>query len=313
MRLARRSLFFLIAFALACTSSKPPATVPPPRPKPLLGEHGFALSQVDRSTSPCDNFYEYAVGGWRKANPLPAIYARYGRFEEVAERNRQTLRQILETAPADSQIGAFWSACMNEPAIEAQGATPIRQDLDRIDAIDSRTELVAELHQQQKKGVAPVFRFTAQNDIKSSKNIIAAISQGGLGLPDREYYLRDDEKFKTTRREYVAHLQKMFELAGVPAAKAATDAERVMALETALARASMARADQRKPENTYHIVPVSELQSTAPQFQWPALFTALGLSDLRSLNIAQPSTSARPIACSTRCRSKHGRRTCAGT
>lgn len=294
----KRSLLLLaVAFSFACASSKPPAAPPPPRPKPLLGEYGFALSQVDRSVSPCDNFYEYAVGGWRKANPLPAIYPRYGRFEEVAERNRQTLRQILESAAADTKaepgsatqkIGAFWTACMNESVIEAQGAGPIREDLDRIDAINSRAALVAELHRQQAKGVAPVFRFTAQNDIKSSKNIIAAVSQGGLGLPDREYYLRDDAKFKDTRREYVAHLQKMFELAGVPATKAATDAERVMALETALATASMARADQRKPENTYHLMPLSELQSTAPQFQWPALFTALGLGDLRSLNVAQP-------------------------
>lgn len=292
----KKTLLFLIAFAFACASAKPPAP-PPPRPKPLLGENGFALSQIDRSISPCDDFYGYAVGGWQKANPLPAIYSRYGRFEEVAERNRQTLRQILESAASDTtaeqgsatqKIGAFWQACMNEAGIEAQGVGPIRQDLDRIDAIDSRAALVAEIHRQQQKGVVLVFRFSAQNDIKSSRNIIAAVSQGGLGLPDREYYLRDDDKFKTTRREYVAHLTKMFELAGVPAAKAATDAERVMALETTLARASMARVDQRKPENTYHITPVSELQSNAPQFQWPAFFAAIGLGDLRSLNVAQP-------------------------
>jgi putative endopeptidase len=293
----KKTLLFLIAFALACTTAKPPVAPPPPKPKPLLGENGFALSQVDRSVSPCDDFYQYAVGGWRKANPLPAIYARYGRFEEVAERNRLTLREILESAAGDSaaepgsgtqKIGTFWAACMNESGIEAQGLGPIREDLSRVDAIDSRAALVAEIHRQQKQGIAPVFRFTAQNDIKSSKNIIAAISQGGLGLPDREYYLRDDEKFKNTRREYVAHLTKMFELAGIASAKAATDAERVIALETELARASMARADQRKPENTYHVLPVSELQSTAPLFQWPALFTSLGLSDLRSLNVAQP-------------------------
>jgi putative endopeptidase len=292
----RLPLLLLVAFAFACASAKPPAP-PPPRPKPLLGENGFSLSQVDRTVSPCDDFYRYTVGGWQKANPLPAIYARYGRFEEVAERNRQTLRQILESASTDTaaepgsatqKIGAFWHACMNESAIDAQGLGPIREDVDRINAIDSRAALVAELHRQQQKGVVLVFRFSAQNDIKSSKNIIAAVSQAGLGLPDREYYLRDDEKFKTIRREYVAHLTKMFELAGLPAAKASTDAERVMNLETELARASMARVDQRKPENTYHITAVSELQSTAPQFQWPAFFSALGLADLRSLNVAQP-------------------------
>jgi putative endopeptidase len=290
-------LTIVAAFAAACTTAKPPAPPPPPAPKPLLGDHGFVLSQVDRSVSPCDDFYQYAVGGWRKANPLPAIYSRYGRFEEVAERNRETLKQILESTAADTaaapgsatqKIGAFWGACMNESAIEAQGAGPIRQELDRINAIDSRAAVVAELHRQQLEGLNPVFRFSAQNDIKDSKMIIATVSQAGLGLPDREYYLRDDEKFKTTRREYVNHLTKMFELAGVAATRAATDAERVIALETELARASMARADQRKPENTYHVTAVSELQSTAPLFNWPALFGTLSLAELRSLNVAQP-------------------------
>ncbi len=293
----KKTLLALIAFALACTSTKPPLPAAPPPPKPMLGEHGFVLSQVDRSVSPCDDFYQYAVGGWRKENPLPAIYSRYGRFEEVAERNRQTLRQIMESAGADTsaeagsatqKIGAFWNSCMNESGIETQGIAPIRSDLDRIDAIDSRAALVKEVEHQQQQGLSPIFRFSAQNDIKSSKDIIATISQAGLGLPDREYYLRDDDKFKSTRREYVNHLQKMFELAGVPAAKAATDAERVIALETELARASMARADQRKPENTYHMMAVSELQSIAPQFQWADLFQALGVTDLRSLNVAQP-------------------------
>ena len=294
----KRTLVALTAvFAFACASSKPPAAAPPPRPKPFLGEHGFALSQVDRTVSPCDDFYQYAVGGWRKANPLPAIYARYGRFEEVAERNRATLRQILESSAADAnatpgsgtqKVGAFWAACMNESAIEAAGVGPIREDLARIDAINSRADVIAELHRQQVRGGNPVFRFSAQNDIKSSKNVIAVVSQSGLGLPDREYYIRDDEKFRNTRKQYVAHLTKMFELAGVAPAKAATDAERVMALETALARASMARVDQRKPENTYHITPVSELQSNAPQFRWPELFDALGVGNLASLNVAQP-------------------------
>ncbi|HYO78232.1 MAG TPA: M13 family metallopeptidase N-terminal domain-containing protein, partial [Thermoanaerobaculia bacterium] len=285
-----------IAFA-ACTNGRPAAPVVAPRPQPLLGAHGLELSAIDRTVAPCDDFYQYANGGWRAAHPLPAVYSRFGRFEEVAERNRETLRAILEATAADAnaapgsnaqKLGAFWGACMNEAAIEAAGAAPVRPDLERVDAINTRAALIAEIHRQHQQGITPLFRFSAQNDIRNSTQVIAAISQGGLGLPDREYYLRDDEKFRNTRREYVAHLTKMFELAGVPRAKAETDAERVISLETQLARASMARADQRKPENTYHITPVSELQSNAPLFDWPSFFRGLNLADLRSLNVAQP-------------------------
>lgn len=263
----------------------------------MLGAAGFELASIDRSVGACDDFYQYAVGGWRKANPLPAVYARYGRFEEVADRNRETLRDILESAAAAKEteagsntqkLGDFWTTCINESAIEAQGATPIQPDLQRINTINTRGDVAEEIHRQQQRGVNPLFRFSAQNDIKNSKMVIAAVSQAGLGLPDREYYLRDDEKFRNIRREYVNHLTRMFELAGSERAKAATDAERVMSLETQLARASMARVDQRKPENTYHITPVSELQSTAPHLNWPAFFSGLGLSELRSLNVAQP-------------------------
>jgi putative endopeptidase len=290
-------LFATLVLASACATKKAPAPVFVPQPKAFIGEHGFDLTQVDRNIRPCDDFYEYAVGGWRKANPLPAIYSRYGRFEEVAERNRETQRSILETAAkvtnpekgsSTQKIGDFWAACMNEAAIESQGVGPIQPDLDRINAIDTREKLVAEITREHLAGLNPVYRISAQNDFKNSKSIIGAVTQSGLGLPDREYYLRDDEKFKNTRRDYVNHLAKLFELAGQSPAKASTDAERVIALETQLARASMARTEMRKPENIYHIMPASELQSIAPLLDWANLLSGLNLPDLKSVNVAQP-------------------------
>ncbi|HEX9983130.1 MAG TPA: M13 family metallopeptidase [Thermoanaerobaculia bacterium] len=287
-RLFAAAAALLVLLASACATAKPPApVVPVPEPeRPLLGAHGFDVQQVDRSVEPCDDFYQYAVGGWRKANPLKPTYSRFGRFEEVAERNRATLRAILEEAKDGTQIGDFWTSCMNEQGIEEQGIAPLRADLDRIAAISSRAQLVAELHRLQRAGIGPLFRFSAQNDYRESDRIIAAISQSGLGLPDRDYYLRDDERFATTRRQYVEHIEKLFTLAGIGNAHA--DAGRVLALETQLARASMARVDQRDPENVYHLTPVSELESDAPNFRWRAFFTAIGLGDLKSLNVAQP-------------------------
>ena len=295
----KNALSLLLALAAAGCASRPPRTVPIETPiqRAYLGAHGFELSQVDRSVSPCDDFYQYATGNWQKEHPLPATYARFGRFEEVAERNRERLRQILESAAkvtdaeqgsGTQKIGDFWASCTNETLLESQGATPIQPDLDRIAAIADHAGLVAEIHRQQQKGIAPLFRFSAQNDFKNSEMVIAVVSQGGLGLPDRDYYLRDDQKFAATREQYVAHVAKMFELTGAGAAQARSDAQRVLALETEIARASMARVDQRKPENVYHFMPLSELAATAPRLEFPRFFTALGLTDLPALNVAQP-------------------------
>ena len=270
------------------------ATAPRVAPEPVaarrafLGEHGFELGSLDRSVGPCDDFYQYAVGGWRKANPLPGSYARYGRFEEVAERNRATLRAILEGSAPGTQLGDFWAACTNETLIEQQGIAPIADELRRIDAMRSKQDVVDNIHALMQQGLAPLFRFSAQNDLKNSQLVIATVSQGGLGLPDRDYYLRDDERFRSYRAEYVKHIARMFELAGVDRAKAGADAQRVMEVETALAKASMARVDLRDPENTYHVIPLSELQSFAPSLDWTKFFSTIGLAHLRSLNVQQP-------------------------
>jgi putative endopeptidase len=295
----KNALALLLALSAAGCASRPSRTIPIETPiqRAYLGAHGFELSQVDRSVSPCDDFYQYATGNWQKEHPLPATYSRYGRFEEVADRNRERLRQILEAAAkapapergsATQKMGDFWASCTNETLLESRGVAPLQPELDRIAAIADRAGVVAEIHRQQQKGIAPLFRFSAQNDFKNSEMVIAAVAQGGLGLPDRDYYLRDDEKFAGTRKQYVDHVARMFELAGVAVPNARTDAERVIALETQIARASMARVDQRKPENVYHVMPLSELQDIAPLLDFPSFFDTLGIGSLPSLNVAQP-------------------------
>ena len=177
---------------------------------------------------------------------------------------------------------------MNEPAIEAAGYQPIAEDLARIDAISDRTALQNEIFRLQTAGLAPVFRLSGQNDQKSSKMIIAVVGQAGLGLPDRDYYLRDDAKFKTTRTQYAEHVAKMLQLAGEDPARAETDADRILGLETQLAQAQMSRVDMRQAERLYNITPVTQLTTIAPNINWPAMLQAAGLNSLDSVNVAQP-------------------------
>jgi putative endopeptidase len=272
-----RRCFILVIALAGCATVKP-------APKPLAGEHGFAVSGMDRTVEACENFYDFAVGGWRKDNPLPPTFPRYGRFEEVADRNRAILRDILASAPAGSQMDNFWTACMDEASLEAAGAAPIAADLARIDAIADRAGIVAEIRRLHQRGMTPLFRFMAQNDFRNSEMIIPAILQGGLGLPDRDYYLRGEQRFAEIRRQYIDHIGRMFTLAG----RDSRDAGDVVALETALAEASMPRIEQRDPEQMYHPMPVAELRAASPHLEWRAYFAAIGLPDAPKINVAQP-------------------------
>lgn len=306
MRRALLATLAALALAACSGSNSNPApkaqpittTAHPMTTKPLFGEHGYDTSTIDRSVSPCDNFYEFAVGKWRTAHPLPPAYSRYGRFEEVAERNRDKLHEILEedaknaaTAPrgsAEQKLGDFYNSCMNETAIETAGISPISAELAAIDAIHDRQSLEDQIIRLQQRGVGATFRFGAQNDYENARMMIATLSQGGTSLPDRDYYLRDSERFKNIRAKYVEHVAKMFELSGEPADKASADAQRVITLETRLAKAEMDRVSSRDPRKRYHITQVTQLASMDPNFDWQHYFNAMGVENLASLNVAQP-------------------------
>jgi putative endopeptidase len=299
----RRTLAFAIlvlaALVNGCgSSSTAPASAPAtaaPAPA-FFAPHGFDLSAMDTSVKACDDFYRFAVGKWRDTHPLPAQYSRYGRFEELAERNREVLHQILEQdaamtnarpGSAEQKVGDFYAACMNETAVETAGIAPIQPELERINGISDRASLIAELNRLHTEGFAPLFRIGGTNDQKNSKMIIASLGTGSIGLPDRDYYLRDDPRFKTIREQYVAHVAKMLTLSGESADQASADSQKILALETKLAAAQLPRVELRIPENTYHPTPVAELASMAPAVDWPNYLHTLGVSTT-TVNVSQP-------------------------
>jgi putative endopeptidase len=291
------AVIVLTAFITGCGSSHTGQSAAAAAPAPaFFAPHGFDLSAMDTNVKACDDFYRFAVGKWRETHPLPAQYSRYGRFEELAERNREVLHKILEedaamtnAAPgsAEQKVGDFYAACMNEPAVEAAGITPIQPELDRINGISDRASLLNELNHLHTAGYAPLFRVGGTNDQKNSKMIIASLGTGSLGLPDRDYYLRHDERFKTIRSQYVSHISVMLILAGEAPLQADADAQAILDLETKLAASQLTRVEQRVPENTYHPTAVAELASMAPAVDWSTYLQNLGITTT-TLNVSQP-------------------------
>ena len=282
-------LALTLAAALALLPAAPTAAAPPTK-------SGFDLTALDKSVDPCVDFYHYACGGWEAANPIPADQTSWGRFNELAERNRDKLHQILEAAapasaqrsPTEKLIGDYYASCMDEAAIESKGLTPLKADLDRIAAMKSKDELPALAAYLQMTGAKILFTFGSEQDFKDPSQVSAIADQGGLGLPDRDYYFRDDAKSVEQRQQYTEHVRRMFELAGESAEQARADADAVMRFETALAKVSLDKVSRRNPNNIYHLLTRQELDALTPHFSWASYLTALQSPAFASLNVSAP-------------------------
>ena len=260
-----------------------------------FAQPGFSISAIDKSVSPCEDFYQYACGNWNKANPIPPDQSRWGRFNELLERNQRTLKDILETAsakaartPVEQKIGDYYMACMDEKAIEEKGAAPLKPYLDKIAQVADKQALGALVGDLHNLGAGAFFSAGAAPDYKNSKMTIVHAAEGGLGLPDRDYYLKTDAKSVELRTKYVDHIAKMFTLLGHSAEQAAAEAKSVLAIETALAKATMDRVERRNPLKRYHPTSVDDFVALTPSFDWRGYGRAAGVKQVQSLNVHNP-------------------------
>jgi putative endopeptidase len=251
----------------------------------------------ETSCKACDDFYQYANGGWIAKNEIPAAFSSWGITSPLREKNIATLHEILEAAAKNTaapkgsneqKIGAFYASCMDEPKIEAAGARPLAPEFALLDKLKTFKDLPAELAHLHSIGVPSVFNFGAGQDFKKSDSIIALTGQGGLSLPDRDFYLKDDEKSQSTRAAYLQHVTNMFKLLGDDPAKAGAEAQTVMAIETQLAQVSLDRVSRRDASKQYHKMAPADLKNVLTNFDWNIYFQKLGVPAFTEINVAHP-------------------------
>ena len=284
--LPRLALVALFATPLALAAQSPPA----PR--------ALDPANIDRKFGACQDFFMFANNGWIERNPIPAAFSGWGSFNELTERNNLVLRDVIERAareapttsdPVTKKLGTYYATCMDSAATERAGITPIADELGRIAAIGDRASLRAGIARMHSTGLGGVFGFGSAADAKNSAMVIANAVQGGTSLPDRDYYLRQDQAMETIRARYLEHVRTMFTLAGDSPADAATNAARVLSLETALARAQVPRVQLRDPNSRYHPMTVAQANALTPAFDWSEYLVAIGMPQVTSLNVGMPT------------------------
>ncbi len=278
-------LILLCTCAMTAQTSEKPQLLP-----------GLDTRLIDTAADPCVDFFQYSCGNFPKLYPIPADRSSFGSGAMIFDYTEYILHTMLEKAAAggagrtanEQKIGDYYASCVDTSAIEKKGLAPLQPDLDRIAALKSKADLPELLAHFQLINVNAFLGLGEQQDFKDARDQIAAVDQGGLGLPERDFYFRTGEAAETTRKQYVQHMINIFKLMGEPDADAAADAQKIMQLETALAKISLDVTARRDPKTLYHMMPVSELTSLTPVISWDRFLAAAAVPPVKQLNVTEP-------------------------
>jgi putative endopeptidase len=284
----------LLLLTAGCAKTQQAAQETKPASQSTPSKITFNPDMLDKTIDPCVDFYAYACKKWQAQNPIPGDKPEWGSFDELEERGEYTLRDILQKYSADDakrssleqKIGDYYASCMDESAIEKAGTHPLDEEFAAIDAMQTKQDLAKQVGRMHRHAVEALFTFGSDQDFKDATQVIGEVDQGGMALPDRDYYLKNDAKTVEQRKHYVVHIQKMFELFGDPSNKAASEAKTVLAIETALAKGAFDRVTRRDPAKVYHRMSPNELVTLTPNFGWDVYLNGVGAPG--ALNVTEP-------------------------